>query len=452
MQQNVIEEKHSRMCNSLGSTSTHRSTEMAPEYALVDIRLDRYRNEGDAFLQRIFTIVQKELFADSSGTVPPRVTDSRTALSAVQGDVVELPCAAQGFPVPRYSWYKYAGRNNSQLLPVYHDPRMTQLSGSLMIRQVSLEDGGKYVCLISNSAGEERTEMLLIVTAHLTAHIQPQQQTIDVGRPAKFNCSFAGHPVNGISWFKDGNPLFEDGVRIKLSSRILLTIISVQREDSGMYQCFVFNDVESAQGTAQLLLGDAAPVFHYVFTEETLQPGPFISLKCVASGNPLPQITWTLDGSLLPEDQRFRVGDYITMQGRVVSYVNITSVRVEDGGEYECHARSSVGIVSHAARLNVYGLPYIRPMKDVSAVAGESLMLRCHVAGYPIDTITWHRGSSRLPINRRQEVFPNGTLIIQDVQRGVDDGSYKCKAWNKQGQNAFGTVRVHVMGLTFSMK
>lgn len=113
----------------------------------------------------------------------------------------------------------------------------------------------------------------------------------------------------------------------------------------------------------------------------------------MASGNPLPQITWTLDGSLLPEDQRFRVGDYITMQGRVVSYVNITSVRVEDGGEYECHARSTVGIVSHASRLNVYGLPYIRPMKDVSAVAGESLMLRCHVAGYPIDTITWSRGA-----------------------------------------------------------
>ncbi|GIX66889.1 down syndrome cell adhesion molecule-like protein Dscam2 [Caerostris extrusa] len=203
-------------------------------------------------------------------------------VSATSGRLIVTDSSAQGFPVPRYSWYKYAGRNNSQLLPVYHDPRMAQLSGSLIIRQVSLEDGGKYVCLISNSAGEERTEMLLIVTAHLTAHIQPQQQTIDVGRPAKFNCSFAGHPVNGISWFKDGNPLFEDGVRIKLSSRVLLTIISVQREDSGMYQCFVFNDIESAQGTAQLLLGDAAPVFHYVFTEETLA-GPFISLKCVAS-------------------------------------------------------------------------------------------------------------------------------------------------------------------------
>ena len=58
-------------------------------------------------------------------------------------------------------------------------------------------------------------------------------------------------------------------------------------------------------------------------------------------------------------------------------------------------------------------------------------------------------GASRLPINRRQEVFPNGTLIIQDVQRGIDDGVYKCRAWNKQGQNAIGTVRVYVMGKTF---
>lgn len=51
---------------------------------------------------------------------------------------------------------------------MFHDPRMAQLSGSLIIRQVSLDDGGKYVCLISNSAGEERTEMLLIVTGMFT--------------------------------------------------------------------------------------------------------------------------------------------------------------------------------------------------------------------------------------------------------------------------------------------
>lgn len=31
-----------------------------------------------------------------------------------------------------------------------------------------------------------------------------------------------------------------------------------------------------------------------------------------------------------------------------------------------------------------------------------------------------------MPINKRQEVFSNGSLIIHDVQKGVDDGNYTC--------------------------
>lgn len=41
---------------------------------------------------------------------------------------------------------------------------------------------------------------------------------------------------------------------------------------------------------------DASPELLYWFSEQTLQPGPTVSLKCVATGNPLPQFTWSLDG------------------------------------------------------------------------------------------------------------------------------------------------------------
>lgn len=51
-----------------------------------------------------------------------------------------------------------------------------------------------------------------------------------------------------------------------------------------------------------------------------------------------------------------------------------------------------------------------------------------------------------LPINRRHLVYPNGTLVIEKVQSGVDGGSYRCEATNKQGETAHGTAQITVMG------
>lgn len=51
-----------------------------------------------------------------------------------------------------------------------------------------------------------------------------------------------------------------------------------------------------------------------------------------------------------------------------------------------------------------------------------------------------------LPINRRQKTFPNGTLIVEKVQRSSDQGRYTCVARNSQGYTARGDLDVQVMG------
>ncbi len=51
-------------------------------------------------------------------------------------------------------------------------------------------------------------------------------------------------------------------------------------------------------------LTDAYPQFIYRFIEQTLQPGPAVSLKCSARGNPTPQVSWLLDGFPLPQSDR----------------------------------------------------------------------------------------------------------------------------------------------------
>ena len=47
------------------------------------------------------------------------------------------------------------------------------------------------------------------------------------------------------------------------------------------------------------------PVLLYKFSEQTLQPGPSVSLKCIAKGNPPPRIHWTLDGFPVPQSERY---------------------------------------------------------------------------------------------------------------------------------------------------
>ncbi|XP_076173907.1 Down syndrome cell adhesion molecule 1 isoform X44 [Ptiloglossa arizonensis] len=351
---------------------------------------------------------------------------------------VVLFCPAQGYPVPSFRWYKFI-EGSSRRQPVQLNDRVRQVSGTLIIREARVEDSGKYLCIVNNSVGGESVETVLTVTAPLAAEIEPNTQTIDFGRPATFTCNVRGNPIKTISWLKDGKPLgLEEPV---------LRIESVKKEDKGMYQCFVRNDQESAQATAELKLGGRfePPQIRQAFAEETLQPGPSMFLKCVASGNPTPEITWELDGKRLSNTERLQVGQYVTVNGDVVSHLNISSIHTNDGGLYKCIAASKVGSAEHSARLNVYGLPFIRHMDKKAIVAGETLRVTCPVAGYPIESIVWERDTRVLPINRKQKVFPNGTLIIENVERLSDQATYTCVARNAQGYSARGTLEVQVM-------
>ncbi|XP_046813697.1 Down syndrome cell adhesion molecule-like protein Dscam2 isoform X43 [Vespa crabro] len=380
------------------------------------------------------------VITEPAGRVSPKFPKSAKSDSfeVTMGIELSLLCDAQAFPAPAFRWYKFI-EGSSRRQPVQLNDRVRQVSGTLIIREARVEDSGKYLCIVNNSVGGESVETVLTVTAPLAAEIEPSTQTVDFGRPATFNCNVRGNPIKTISWLKDGKPLgLEEPV---------LRIESVKKEDKGMYQCFVRNDQESAQATAELKLGGRfePPQIRQAFTEETLQPGPSMFLKCVASGNPTPEITWELDGKRLSNTERGQVGQYVTVNGDVVSHLNISSIHTNDGGLYKCIAASKVGSAEHSARLNVYGLPFIRHMDKKAIVAGETLRVTCPVAGYPIESIVWERDTRVLPINRKQKVFPNGTLIIENVERMSDQATYTCVARNAQGYSARGTLEVQVM-------
>ncbi len=65
---------------------------------------------------------------------------------------------------------------------------------------------------------------------------------------------------------------------------------------------------------------------------QTAMIGDTLSLECKATGNPAPTIRWrhTRPNSKLPNDMD---GEYSTGV-----YLNITTITVDDRGEYECIA------------------------------------------------------------------------------------------------------------------
>ncbi|GFG32700.1 hypothetical protein Cfor_00545 [Coptotermes formosanus] len=377
------------------------------------------------------------LFTEHRGFLSPTIVEHTETVHVAQDEGAVLLCVSQGCPTPDYRWYEIQPGGESA--PVISGPRTRLLGPILVIEAVTPEDAGLYRCSASNAGGEASAELRLVVATPLHVEVTPPLLSVHLGGSAEFRCietsqhSMQSAPSLSIMWLKDGRPL--PGSTRSTGDRLLISDIG--REDRGMYQCFVRRaEGETAQAAAELQLGDAPPVLLYSFIEQTLQPGPAVSLKCSAAGNPTPQISWTLDGFPLPSNGRFVIGQYVTVHGDVISHVNISHVTVEDGGEYTCTAENRAGRSWHSARLNVYGLPYIRLIPKVTAIAGEALHLKCPVAGYPIEEIRWERSSHELPSDLRQKVQRDGTLVIHPVQKATDAGVYTCSAKNKQGHSA----------------
>ncbi|XP_022234964.1 brother of CDO-like, partial [Limulus polyphemus] len=188
---------------------------------------------------------------DPKEKIDPSITSNQQLVSVNKGETTYLPCAAQGQPPPTYTWFKIKG---SQRERIHSSPKLQRLHGSLRIYRVELEDEGRYLCVVNNSLGEDYTQVEVKVLVPLQVRVEPHSLLVLSGGLATLTCSIAGHPIDSIVWTKNFRPLVTNG-RVILRGKEVLHIKSVQKEDQGMYQCFVYSQGGSQQATAQLVVG-----------------------------------------------------------------------------------------------------------------------------------------------------------------------------------------------------
>ncbi|XP_045506832.1 Down syndrome cell adhesion molecule-like protein Dscam2 [Colias croceus] len=146
------------------------------------------------------------------------------------------------------------------------------------------------------------------------------------------------------------------------------------------------------------------------------------------------------------------------LDGSVLAQLNITRVRVEDGGLYSCTAHEGDNVAVHENRLDVYGPPYIRALPPIKVQSGEPLNLRCPYYGYPISKIDWEFTGKKITSNT---LFPNrykrtniqkrsatnihGTLSIPEVTKQQNGAKYTCIVTSPSGEMARRDFEVKVI-------
>ncbi|XP_077560088.1 cell adhesion molecule Dscam1-like isoform X1 [Haemaphysalis longicornis] len=411
---------------------------------------------------------------EPNGKLAPRIMKGQASVEAALGEDAEMPCLARGHPAPSTRWFRRSPRGT--LSPVRAGS--LHLPGALLLRSVRESDQGRYTCLANNSVGEDRTDTELLVRPNASVSVSPEEARVDLGRPVTFNCSARGFrgSVSATWWMHDGAPVKASPPRLVLRlDDQRLHISSVVREDAGVYQCFVRYGDATAQASAQLRLREVhskrsvqnrvsrrwngqngylksrketSPELKAVFTRKLVDPGERFSLRCVASGNPLPRVTWALDGGVVGESHRVHYGDFVSSAGDVISYVNVTSATRDDGGLYRCEASNDLGTVWHDDRIDVRGPPRVRPMANLTVTSGTTLVYHCPYTGHPAPRVTWSRGGRDLPHNERQRAFENGTIVITDVTREADEGVYTCKATTASKQEDSKDLNVKIIKKT----
>ncbi|KAG7516825.1 roundabout-like 2-like [Solea senegalensis] len=188
----------------------------------------------------------------------------------------------------------------------------------------------------------------------------PSDLIVSKGEPATLNCKAEGRPAPTVEWYKDGERVETDRdnprshrMLLPSGSLFFLRIVHGRRSkpDDGSYVCVARNYLgEAVSRNASLevapLKDRPPPIIRQGPSNQTQALGGVTLLRCQASGDPEPTVSWRKNGaSLLGKDPRFSLLDHGSLQ--------IQNTRLSDSGLYTCVATSSCGETSWSAFLDV---------------------------------------------------------------------------------------------------
>ncbi|XP_033726119.1 protogenin-like [Pecten maximus] len=384
-----------------------------------------------------------------------------------------LNCSVTSSPrygLPTITWLKNG-------VPLNLDNRISKTTnGSLFFRKVvnkrkrNITDEGLYDCLASNSKGTVLARRVKLEISGISGKFsrQPEDETVEEGAVARFQCNIRASPPPLYTWLKDDEHLNNDDRHIIISTGIL-QILDVNAVDAGQYWCKATpgklhdlpDQVDSIKwkksspatltvnpGTGRRRLAiKSGPV------NTTVQEGQSVVLECLVDGYPKPQVTWERDD-----------GSDVTMAAVKYGFSNLKILQATSAhsGIYICRARSGgkdcvrpsdtlcthfdasqVGLNKEVRRrkkldyhlfTGIGGVLLARPVitqppQSVQYVPAHSTRFECAVEGNPRPQVQWLRNGTKIMAAANHQIKENNDLVITGTVP-QDSGYYQCVVEN----------------------
>uniref|UniRef100_A0A8C5P7F4 receptor protein-tyrosine kinase n=1 Tax=Leptobrachium leishanense TaxID=445787 RepID=A0A8C5P7F4_9ANUR len=280
-------------------------------------------------------------------------------------------------------------------------------------------------------------QLLIFVLLSSAPFITTPLETLDalVEEVATFMCAVDSNPQSEILWTRNNIPIrfFDTRYSIRENSQ-LLTILSVEESDDGVYCCLAKNGVGDPAESCGALQVKMKPKITRPPISVKLIEGVKAVLPCNTLGNPKPSVSWIKGENTVKENARIAILESGSLR--------IQKVQREDVGQYRCVAKNSLGTAySKPAMLEVEVVARIlKGPESQNVTFGTEVSLRCTASGLPVPSIRWFENGKAVPSESVEENIKDGVIFSKLHIRATRPGLFTCMADNKHS-GSFGTAK-----------